>query len=157
MMLYFIEHERLVHGKTKIQASWRPLLDGYIPLKIQYSVCAQQLVRSWQDALSIFRRAPSRNWHICDSSQNKIIFFPIVALKSKREIEILVQSLFGLGIVKLGDVVDPEYQRLSNFEDAKLWLCIPSKDLFGRNYKIYHFCMDLYTRKQMVVLGRIGS
>ena len=30
MMQYFIEHEGLVHGKTKIQASWWPLLNGII-------------------------------------------------------------------------------------------------------------------------------
>ena len=34
MMQYFVEHEGLVHGKTKIQASWWSLLNGSIPLKI---------------------------------------------------------------------------------------------------------------------------
>ena len=44
MMHYFIEHQGLVHGETKIQASWWSLLNGSIPLKIQDSVCGQQLV-----------------------------------------------------------------------------------------------------------------
>ena len=59
MMLYFIEHEGLMHEKTKIQASWWPLLNGCIPLKIQNSIDGQQLVMPWQDLLSFFEWAPS--------------------------------------------------------------------------------------------------
>ena len=40
MMQYFIEHDRLVIGKTKIQAPWWTLLHVCIPLKIQHFECA---------------------------------------------------------------------------------------------------------------------
>ena len=33
--------------------------------------------------------------------------------------------LFRLGVVHLEYVVDNEFQMLSEFEDAKRWLCIP--------------------------------
>ena len=36
-----------------------------------------------------------------------------------------LNRLFSMGVVELGDVVGNASQRLSEFEDAKQWLCIP--------------------------------
>ena len=73
MMQYFIEHEGLVHGKTKIQASWWSLLNESIPLKIRHFVCGQHSVRLWQDALSLFEWGPSSDQEYCNSLQNELL------------------------------------------------------------------------------------
>ena len=126
MMQYFIEHEGLVHGKTKIQASWWSLLNGSIPLKIQHSVCGQHLVRSWQDALSLFEWGPSSDREYCNSLQNELLVSSRVLFwHGKEKLRSQFNRLFRLGIVHLEDVVDNESSRLSDFEDAKRWLCVP--------------------------------
>ena len=58
IMQYFIEKDGLMHGTTKINASWWHLVNGSIPLNIRHSVCAKHLVKSWQDALGLFEWAP---------------------------------------------------------------------------------------------------
>ena len=50
-----------------------PLLNGRIPLKNRHSICGQQLVRSWQDALSFFEWAPSSDREFCNSLQNELL------------------------------------------------------------------------------------
>ena len=45
LMQYFMEYEGLMHGITKIHASWWHLLNGSIPLKIRHSKCAHHLGR----------------------------------------------------------------------------------------------------------------
>ena len=82
LMQYFTEHEGWVHGKTKIQASWRWLVNGCIPLKIQHFVCAQQLVRFWQDAFVLSGHHQAL----------KSFLFPLdFASTSKREVDITLQ------------------------------------------------------------------
>ena len=43
----------------------------------------------------------------------------------KEKLRSQFNRLFRLGVVHLEDVVDNESQRLSEFEDAKRWLCLP--------------------------------
>ena len=126
MMQYFIEHEGLVHGKTKIRASWWSLLNGSIPLKIRHSICVQHLVRSWQDALSLFEWGTLSDRETCNSLQNELLVSSRVLFwHGKEKLRSQFNRLFRLGVVHLEDVVDNESQRLSEFEDAKRWLCLP--------------------------------
>ena len=85
MMQYFIEREGLVSGKTKIQALWWTLLNGFIPLKIQDFECAQQLVRYCQDALYFFEWAPSSNQEIYNSLQKKLLIYSILLHWCRKE------------------------------------------------------------------------
>ena len=84
------------------------------------------MVRSWQDALSLFEWGPSSDGEYCNSLQNKLLVSSRVLFwHQKEKLRSQYNRLFRLGIVHLKDVVDNESQRLSDFEDAKQWLCIP--------------------------------
>ena len=111
-----------MHGKTKIQASWWPLLNGCIP-QIWHSVCGQQLVRSWQDSLSFFEWVPSSDWEFRISFQNELpVFSRVLYCHGKEKLRSQFNHLFQVGVAHLGDVVDNESQRLSEFKDVKWWL-----------------------------------
>ena len=85
----------------------------------------------------IFQWAPSSDQEICSLLRYELLVSSqLLHWRGKKKVHITIQSFISIRVVDLGDVVNNKSQRLSKFEDAKQWLCIPPN--YGRNYKIYH-------------------
>ena len=127
MMQYFIEHEGLVHGKTKIQASRWSLLNGsYYSFKHTTFCMWTTIGKIMARCIISFWVGPSSDRESCNSLQNKLLSSSRVLFwRGKEKLRSQFNHLFRLGIVHLEDVVDNESQRLSEFDDAKRQLCIP--------------------------------
>jgi hypothetical protein len=119
----------LMHGKTKINASWWHLVNSSIALNIRRSVCAKKhLVKSWQDTLGSFVWAPPSSCQHCTSIQQELLVSSrLFYWQGKAKLRSQFNQMFQLGVVELRDVVDMDSQQLIEFEDAKQWLCIPPK------------------------------
>ena len=105
-----------------------------VKVKIQHSICGQHLVRSWQDALSLFEWGPSSDRESCKSLQNELLVSSRVLFWHGKKLRSRFNRLFRLGVVHLEDVVDNESQRLSEFEDVQMWLIMNLKGC--RNLKM---------------------
>ena len=91
-------------------------------------------------------------------SENCLFLLECLYWHGKEKLRSQLNRLFWLGVVHLVDVVDNESQSCLNLKMPNDDYVFPKiTDLFGRNYKIYHCCMDLFHWNQRLHLGWFGG